>query len=135
MYDLAAAMLTVSNLPRSIGFYTDTLGFMHGRSMPGRWTELTSSGFSLFLVPRRFGQAVEGHGAAGITLIVQDIERKKAILEARGVSFIGDVIDAETLRLAIFEDPDANPIYLVEERDDHPTIPIPLLAHATGVLL
>lgn len=128
MYDLAAAMLTVSDLPRSIDFYTETLGFRAGRSMPGRWTELLTSGFALFLIPRRNGQAVEGHGAAGITLVVRDIEKKKAILEARGVAFIGDVIDAETLRLAIFEDPDANPIYLVEERDDHPTIPIPFLA-------
>jgi hypothetical protein len=88
-----------------------------GRSVPDRWTELISNGLSLFLIPRRAGQAAEGHGGAGITLVVHDIERKKAILESRGASFIGDVIDAEKLSLAIFEDPDANPIYLVEEND------------------
>ena len=129
MYDLAAAMLSVSDLPRSIGFYSDTLGFTAGRSMPGRWTELTTTNFSLFLIPRRWGQAVEGHGAAGITLVVHDIEEKKAELEARGVLFIGEVIDAETLRLAIFEDPDLNPIYLVEQRDDYPTMAVPLVAY------
>ena len=126
MYDLAAAVMTVSDLPRSIGFYTETLGFLAGRSIPGRFTELVSTGFSLFLVPRRMGQApLGGGGASGITLVVHDIERKKAILEARGATFIGDTIVAEKLRMAIFDDPDGNPIYLVEERSDHPTIPIP----------
>lgn len=134
MYDLAAAMLTVGNLPRSISFYTDTLGFVAGRSMPGRWTELTSTNFSLFLIPRRWGQAQEGHGAAGITLVVHDIEAKKAELEERGVIFIGEVIDAETLRLAIFEDPDFNPIYLVEERRDYPTMSIPMVAAYTAAV-
>ena len=127
MYELAAAMLSVGDLPRSIGFYSDTLGFLHGRSMPGRWTELISNGLSLFLIPRRWGQAVEGHGGAGLTLVVSDIETKKAELETRGVLFIGETIDAETLRLAIFEDPDGNPIYLVEERPDHPTMPLHML--------
>ena len=125
MYDLAGAMLTVADLDRSVLFYTETLGFRAGRSIPDRWTELTFAHFSLFLIERRAGQTTE-HGAAGITLVVHDLERRKAILEARGASFIGDVVDAETLRLAILEDPDANPIYLVEQRDDHPTIPIPL---------
>ena len=134
MYELAAAMLSVSNLPRSIDFYTETLGFLHGRSMPGRWTELISNGLSLFLIPRRWGQAAEGHGGAGLTLVVTDIEFKKAELEARGASFIGDVIDAETLRLAIFEDPDGNPIYLVEELPDHPTMPLAMLIQAGASL-
>ena len=123
MYDVAGAMLTVSDLARSVRFYTETVGLRAGRSMPDRWTELTTAGLSLFLIERRAGQAME-HGAAGITLVVHDLELRKAMLEARGASFIGDVIDAETLRLAIFEDPDANPIYLVEEIDDHPTIPL-----------
>lgn len=114
MYDLAAPMLTVSDFERSIRFYSEILGFVPGRSKPDRWTEMTDNGFSVFLIARRAGQAIEGHGATGITLVVHDIERKKAILEARGVSFIGEVIDAEALKLAIFEDPDANPIYLVE---------------------
>ena len=114
MYDLAAPMLTVSDFDRSIRFYSEVLGFAAGRSIPERWTEMTDNGFSLFLIARRAGQAEEGHGAAGITLVVRDIELKKAILEARGAVFIGEVIDAEALRLAIFEDPDLNPIYLVE---------------------
>lgn len=114
MYELAAPVLTVSDFDRSIRFYSEKLGFQPGRTIPDRWTEMTDNGFSLFLVARREGQAVEGHGATGITLVVRDIELNKAILEARGVSFIGDVVDAEALRLAIFEDPDANPIYLVE---------------------
>jgi catechol 2,3-dioxygenase-like lactoylglutathione lyase family enzyme len=125
-------MLTVSDLSRSIRFYTDTLGFLHGRSMPGRWTELVSTGFALFLIERRSGQTFENHGANGITLVVHDIERKKKVLEARGAAFIGDTVDAETLRVAILEDPDGNPIYLVEERDDHPTIPLPFIAQQSA---
>jgi len=127
MYELAAAMLSVSDLPRSIDYYTNTLGFLDGRSIPGRWTELIANGLSLFLIPRRCGQAAEGHGGAGLTLVVQNLELKKAVLEARGVQFIGETIDAETVRLAIFEDPDGNPIYLVEEIPEFPTIPIHLL--------
>lgn len=127
MYELAAAMLSVSDMPRSIDYYTNTLGFLDGRSIPGRWTELIANGLSLFLIPRRKGQAIDGHGGAGLTLVVHNLEQKKAELEARGVAFIGETIDAETLRLAIFEDPDGNPIYLVEELPEYPTIPISLL--------
>jgi catechol 2,3-dioxygenase-like lactoylglutathione lyase family enzyme len=122
-------MLTVSDFERSVQFYTTKLGFKRGRSLPGRWLELTGSGLSLFLVPSRPGQAMEGHGAAGLTLIVDDVDATKRLLEMRGVSFIGDVVDAETLRLAIFEDPDANPIYLVEQIEDHPTLPLPIIPH------
>jgi len=111
----AGAMLTVSDLDRSIHFYTETLGFRLGRSMTDRWTELTFANLAIFLIQRRAGQAAE-HGAGGVTLVVHDIERMKATLEHRGAMFIGDVIDAELLRVAICEDPDANPIYLVEER-------------------
>ena len=115
MYDLAATTLMVSDMNRSVAFFTEQLGFRTGRERDGGWKEIVADGFSLFLVPRRPGQAAAGHGAVGITLVVRDIERKKAILEARGVSFIGDVVDAETIRVAIFEDPDGNPIYLAEE--------------------
>ena len=113
MYDLAAAMLTVSDFPRAVDFYGQKLGFVPGRSAD-QWTELISNGLSVFLIRRRPGQATEGHGGAGITLVVHDIDEAKATLEARGVLFIGEVIDAEALRLAIFEDPDENPIYLVQ---------------------
>jgi len=84
MYDLAAALLTVDDLDRAVGFYTDTLGFMPGRSRDGRWSEVISTRFSLVLVERRDGQAFARHGASGITLVVHDLERKKKILEARG---------------------------------------------------
>lgn len=132
MYELAAAMLTVSDLPRSVRFYTETLGFFPGRSFPDRWTELVSVCFSVFLVERRPGEAVEHHGSTGLTLVVKDLEHRKRFLEKRGAAFIGDIVDAETLRLAILEDPDGHPIYLVEARDDHPTIPIPLAALRTA---
>jgi extradiol dioxygenase family protein len=107
-------MLAVSDFPRSVDFYGEKLGSVPGRSAD-QWAELISNGLSIFLIRRRPGQTRDGHGGAGITLVVSDIDDAKATLEARGISFIGDVIDAETLRLAIFEDPDENPIYLVQE--------------------
>ena len=133
MYELAGAMLMVSDLAHSIRFYTHMLGFTEGRSLPGQWTEMITTGFSLFLVPRRAGQAQPIQRSAGITLVVHDLEQKKSVLEERGVAFIGETVDAATLRLAIFEDPDANPIFLVEELDDYPTMPIPVAAlHIAG---
>lgn len=131
MYDLAGVLLTVGDCGRSVDFYTGKLGFQKGRSLPGRWLELTGPGLSLFLIERRPGQAVEGHGAAGLTLVVDSVDATKRRLERKGVSFIGEPVDAETLRIAIFEDPDANPVYLVEPIEDHPTVPLPVL-HITN---
>lgn len=118
MDDLTGVVLMVSDVSRSFAFYTEKLRFRSGRCAPNLWYEVVGPGISVFLVIRRPGQVVEGHGGAGISLGVPDVDKAKEELETRGIEFIGDVFNGEYIRLALFEDPDENPIYLVQVRPD-----------------
>lgn len=49
---------------------------------------------------------------AGIALRVADVAAARAILEARGVEFIGETVDTGVCHMAFFRDPDGNVLIL-----------------------
>lgn len=101
--------LAVSDLDRSIEFYTETLGMeLESRIDAFRWAKVRTSvpGLSLGL-----GQEdeVEGSGTVSVNLAVADADGVRAQLEARGVEFQGATIEIPgVVRLADFTDPDGN---------------------------
>jgi catechol 2,3-dioxygenase-like lactoylglutathione lyase family enzyme len=136
--------ITVRDLEASIRFYHDVLGLEFSNE-PSPWfdgEELASAvgvpGAILRQVSLRAGDTTlelleyrnppstttsplkpNDRGASHIAFLVDDIEAKKAELEARGIEFYSsvNVVDEGVLagwRWVYFEDPDGYPLELVE---------------------
>ncbi len=109
----------VSDLPRSVRFYTETLGLALGIHVPG-WAEVkTPEGFTIGLHPQGEHTAEAGaRGAISVGLGVDSVDDAMATLRDRGVSFRGEPIVSPPVKLAFFGDPDGNDLYLCEQLGD-----------------
>ncbi len=113
--------LYVSNLGRSIHFFTEVLGLRLRAHPSDGWAEIDAGdGLILGLHPESIHAASPGtRGAITIGLNVdQPLEQVVARLEARGVVFKIPILDnpKSPVRLAFFGDPDGNELYLCEAR-------------------
>lgn len=102
----------VTDLERSTRFYEETLGL---RLVPGdgTWPEFETGNVSLYLVdPTNIGQEFTGPHTAQIALRVANVEEARRELEAKGVEFVGDVLDTGVCHMAFFHDPDGNALML-----------------------
>lgn len=136
--------ITVKDLDASIRFYHDVLGLQFSNE-PSPWFEGEELGTavgvpggalrqvslvlgdSMFELLEYKGPPSEttrplnsnSFGASHVAFVVDDIEAKKAELEAKGIEFYSDVnrVDEGVLagwRWVYFEDPDGYPLELVE---------------------
>lgn len=102
----------VTDLARATGFYEGVLGL---ERIPGRgaWPEFTLGNVSLYLVdPTQMGRPFEGPHSAYIALRVPNVAAARAELEARGVTFDGDIFDTGVCHMGFFRDPDGNALML-----------------------
>jgi catechol 2,3-dioxygenase-like lactoylglutathione lyase family enzyme len=91
-------------------FYVNTLGLRpdeHGRYE--FWIGDTCCGI---WEPERVGRDFEPQRNAHLALHVDEVETARSELEARGVEFIGDVLDTGVCHMAFFRDPDGNDLML-----------------------
>ncbi len=98
------------NAERSRAFYVDTLGLRpddHARFEV--WAGETCFGI---WVPERIGMPFAPQKNAHPALHVDDVNAARAELEAKGVTFIGDVLDTGVCQMAFFTDPDGNDLML-----------------------
>ena len=112
------AAMGVTDLDRSIDWYTSVLGFtLRYRKDAMGWCELATE------TPRvNVGlsevEAVEPQGGATLTFGVRDLDAARARLEDRDVRFDGDTIVIEGMvKLATFFDPDGNKLMLYEDHE------------------
>jgi catechol 2,3-dioxygenase-like lactoylglutathione lyase family enzyme len=113
--------LRVTDLGRSLAWYTDVLGFSVIHHLPENgWAELQSP-----VAPVRVGlTAVEAMpppgGGAVLTFGTRDVDAARAHLETRDdVHFDGDTCTIEGwLRLATLYDPDGNVLMLYQDLAD-----------------
>ena len=109
---------SVKDLDTSIAWFKDVLGFEEVfRAPEAGWAEITTptEGVTIGL-----GQNEEVDGRGGTTPVfgVVDIAAAKAELEAKGVSFDGDIVDIPGMvKLATFFDPDGNSYMLAESQN------------------
>ena len=105
----------VSDLERSIEFYTETLGLeLFERNDAIGWARVRTAvpGVTIGLGVRSDADRL-GSGTSSINLAVGNLDEVVAILQSRGVQFEGPILEIPgVVRLADFLDPDGNRIRL-----------------------
>ena len=103
----------VSDLNRSVEFYTKTLGLGLKMHIPGHWAQVESPGLSIGLHPSGPKSPRPGISESlMIGFLVDKMDLARGELVGKGVKFKGDVLDDGQLLIAHFSDPDGNPLYL-----------------------
>ncbi len=95
---------------RARTFYRDVLGMRpdeHGQSE--FWVGETCFGI---WEPARFGMEFSPQKNAHIALSVDDVAAARSQLEAKGVEFVGEILDSGVCHMAFFQDPDGNDLML-----------------------
>ena len=107
------AALFTRDIARAVSFYGETLGLPMSVHLPERnYAEFETGNLTLSLIDaEKMGleHSVRGHELA---LHVADVEAARKMLEARGVEFKGEILDTGVCHMALFEDPDGNPLML-----------------------
>ena len=95
---------------RARGFYGETLGLRPDEHAPTDfWVGETCLGI---WEPARFGMEFAPQKNAHLALHVDDVAATRAELEAKGVSFAGEIVDTGVCHMAFFTDPDGNELML-----------------------
>jgi catechol 2,3-dioxygenase-like lactoylglutathione lyase family enzyme len=111
------ATISVSDMQRSVDFYTGVLGLRLVYRADDHWAQLAAGDLAIGLHPASDrGPAPGTPGAITVGLSV-DVPIGKAIaaLAASGVQVHGPVPGGGGVVLAFFADPDGNPLYLAEQ--------------------
>ena len=115
------AMVTVSDMERSVNFYRDTLGFKLRFQSP-EWSEFEtgSTTFALHGGGKPRPKPATGESLAGtvsLGLSTSDMDATVKELKAKGVGFIMEptVREEERIKLAGFTDPDGTPIWIAQQ--------------------
>ena len=95
---------------RSRAFYVDTLGLRPDEHSKAEfWVGDTCFGI---WEPERFGLPFAPQKNAHPALHVDDVAAARKELEAKGVTFFGDILDTGVCHMAFFNDPDGNDLML-----------------------
>src|SRR5215216_5689796 len=102
------------DLGRAVAFYGETLGLRRSAYRPERnFAEFETGTVTLSIVnPERMGIGDFAPNKNHVALQVEDTHAARAELEARGVTFQGDVFDTGVCHMAFFTDPDGNALML-----------------------
>ncbi|MGO9489102.1 MAG: VOC family protein [Solirubrobacteraceae bacterium] len=100
-------------LQAAAAFYGETLGLRRSVFMPERnFAEFETGNLTLSVINAE--QMGIGHhvNRNAIALHVDDVPAARAVLEGRGVSFVGETLDTGVCHMAFFADPDGNALML-----------------------
>jgi predicted enzyme related to lactoylglutathione lyase len=102
------------DLERAVAFYGETLGLTRSMYKPEHnFAEFETGDVTLSVVnPVKMGIGEFKPNVNHLALQVTDVPAARAELEARGVSFMGDLVDTTVCHMAFFADPDGNMLML-----------------------
>ena len=107
-------VVATQDIERSEAFYRDVLGLEFGKrwgNMPG--VEYETGNLTLALMESKaFGLEFAPNGVQPIAFRVDDVAKRRAELEAKGVEFSGEIFDSGVCHMAFFTDPDGNDLML-----------------------
>jgi catechol 2,3-dioxygenase-like lactoylglutathione lyase family enzyme len=99
------------DIKRAKEFYADTLGLEieseGDEDMEFRCGQVTLDVFDPSSIGQEFAPS-----PAGLALRVDDVDARRAELEAKGVQFDGETLVTAVCRMAFFKDPDGNALLL-----------------------
>jgi lactoylglutathione lyase len=105
----------VSDLEKSVNFYTKLLGLKLRRRVNNHWAEVEAPGLTIGLHPPGEGEREPGKtGSMSIGLTADNLQATVAEFRARGVDIPYYVVEDRPVKLVWFRDPDNNPLYLTE---------------------
>ena len=116
--EMGLVWIVVSQMEKAIDFYTKILGFTLNEHHPEyKWAELSSpDGRRLGIAEENPQENVKAGSNAVITLSVADIDESKKDLSAKGLKFIGDIIEVPGhVKLQTFADSDGNTFQLAQK--------------------
>jgi len=101
------------DVPAAAAFYGETLGLPRSVYLPERhFTEFETGNLTLSVYdPEKMGMQHE-RNPNPVALHVDDVAAARKLLEERGVTFHGDVLDTGVCHMAFFSDPDGNALML-----------------------
>jgi catechol 2,3-dioxygenase-like lactoylglutathione lyase family enzyme len=112
MFKTSNVTIRVSDISRSIKFYTETLGLKLLSNYGGEFAVIESNGLRIGLHPgKQPAQQLSRDVSLGFQ--VDDSVSAKKTLESRGVKFEPRVQDRGAI-IENFYDPDGTPLYLIE---------------------
>jgi predicted enzyme related to lactoylglutathione lyase len=105
--------VSTKDLPKAVDFYENVLGLERSVYLEERnYAEFEIGNLTLSVLDaEKMGMthSVRGHE---IALHVDDVAAARTTLEGRGVEFRGDTFDTGVCHMALFADPDGNPLML-----------------------
>jgi catechol 2,3-dioxygenase-like lactoylglutathione lyase family enzyme len=115
MFKSGSMTIIVTDLKKAEQFYVETLGLKVQFKIEGHLVQVEAPGLTIGLLHPREGQGPlpEKTGNISIGFEVENLESVTEMLKSRGVEF-HDILEEEATRLANFNDPDGNPLYLIE---------------------
>lgn len=111
----ANVTVMVSDMKRSVKFYTGTLGLKLESRWGDEFAQIAAPGITIALHPVVKGGKPGRSESLSIGFAVDDIDKAMKGLKAKGVKF-SRVTDDGPVKLAFFSDPDANPLYMSESK-------------------
>ncbi|MDB2439446.1 VOC family protein [Hellea sp.] len=112
------ASVYITDMDKAVEFYTDSLGLKLKTRLGNEWAEVEAGdGLIIGLHLARPPETVAAGtvGAINIELrVTEKMESVVQVLSKRGVTFEGDILNYENVRIASLLDPDSNVIILAE---------------------
>lgn len=110
----ANVTLIVSDIEKSIKFYTEKLGFNLASRYQNLWAELEMKGLTIGLHPQEPGLKVSDAESIFIGFSVDDLDSAVSDLKNKGVEIGSKIVEDGPLRIAYFTDLDGYKLYLEE---------------------
>jgi catechol 2,3-dioxygenase-like lactoylglutathione lyase family enzyme len=105
--------MPAQDVARATAFYRDTLGLEESPHTVGKpFSEFDLGGTTLSIWDMRTAGQEFISNTNTIALHTDDVAAMRALLEERGVTFLGETIDTGVCHMAVFGDPDGNPLML-----------------------
>ncbi|HZG52282.1 MAG TPA: VOC family protein [Pyrinomonadaceae bacterium] len=112
------ASVYISDMDRSVTFYTEALGLPLRTRIGGEWAEIDAGdGLIIGLHPARPPETPMPGTAGAINIelrVTKPLEEVVADLKGRGVTFNGPIVNYENVRLVSLSDPDGNALLLAQ---------------------
>lgn len=113
-FNMAFVTIIVADMQRSIDFYTLQLGLKLKARYGDEFAMVEGPGVTIGLHPPTNPSAV---GNISIGLGVDDVEKGRDQLAARGIQFEGGIIADPPMRFAYLKDPNGVQLYLAEQAE------------------